>query len=64
MMEHLQIDWFLQGSFDFLIVRGGTTGLVLAARLSDQDHVRFGVIEAGSSKLGGFQGRFTTWNWN
>lgn len=51
-MKHLTIDSFLQESFDFLIVGGGTAGLVLAARLSEQDHVRVGVIEAGSSRLG------------
>lgn len=51
-MEQITIDAFLQESFDFLIVGGGTAGLVLAARLSEQDHVRVGVIEAGNSKLG------------
>ncbi|KAK7459587.1 hypothetical protein VKT23_009568 [Stygiomarasmius scandens] len=33
--------------FDYVIVGGGTTGLALASRLSDDPQVRVGVIEAG-----------------
>lgn len=51
-MEQITVGALLQESFDFLIVGGGTAGLVLAARLSEQDQVRVGVIEAGSSKIG------------
>lgn len=51
-MEQITIDAFLQESFDSLVVGGGTAGLVLAARLSEQDHVHVGVIEAGNSKSG------------
>lgn len=38
--------------FDFLIVGGGTAGLVVAARLTEDPNVRVCVIEAGASKLG------------
>ncbi|OCL02957.1 GMC oxidoreductase [Glonium stellatum] len=42
---------FLQDSFDFTVVGGGTAGLVVAARLSEDPNVRVGVIEAGVSRL-------------
>lgn len=34
-------------SFDYLVIGGGTTGLAVAARLSDDPHSLVGVIEAG-----------------
>lgn len=43
---------FIQTPFDFLIVGGGTAGLVLAARLSEEPGIQVGVIEAGSLRLG------------
>jgi choline dehydrogenase-like flavoprotein len=43
---------FLGVSFDFLVVGGGTAGLVLANRLSDNPNVQVGVIEGGESRLG------------
>ena len=51
-METSAIADFLQDTFDFLIIGGGTAGLVLAARLSENPNVRVGVIEAGLSGLG------------
>ena len=42
---------FSQSSFDYLIVGGGTAGLALAARLSEQSQWRIGVIEAGPAAL-------------
>ncbi len=40
---------FSKKNFDYLIVGGGTAGLVLASRLSDDLDVSVGVIEAGSA---------------
>ncbi|KAI9432683.1 alcohol oxidase [Lactarius indigo] len=39
---------FVVQEFDYVIVGGGTAGLVLAARLSEDEHVRVGVLEAGA----------------
>jgi choline dehydrogenase-like flavoprotein len=38
--------------FDFVIVGGGTAGLVVAARLSENPTVQVCVLEAGASRLG------------
>ncbi|CAK4013685.1 alcohol oxidase [Lecanosticta acicola] len=43
---------FLQHDYDFIVCGGGTAGLVVAARLTENEDVKVGVIEAGKSKLG------------
>lgn len=42
---------FAQQDYDYLILGGGTAGLVVAARLSENADVTVGVIEAGKNRL-------------
>lgn len=42
---------FSSQPFDYLIVGGGTAGLAVAARLSEDIGIKVGVIEAGSARL-------------
>ncbi|KAK3621607.1 hypothetical protein LTR56_022714 [Elasticomyces elasticus] len=42
---------FLQHKYDFIIVGGGTAGLTVAARLTENADVTVGVLEAGKNKL-------------
>lgn len=42
---------FAQQEYDYLILGGGTAGLAVAARLSENPDVTVGVIEAGKNKL-------------
>lgn len=43
---------FTNFDFDFLICGGGTAGLVLANRLTENESISVGVIEAGANRLG------------
>lgn len=47
---------FENRTFDYLIIGGGTAGLAVAARLSEDPGVQVGVIEAGPSALDGEDG--------
>ena len=42
---------FSQVSFDYLVVGGGTAGLAVAGRLSENPNIIVGVIEAGAARL-------------
>lgn len=42
---------FAKKNFDFLIIGGGTAGLVVAARLSENPGLTIGVLEAGEAVL-------------
>lgn len=44
------LDEFLQVSYDYIVVGGGTAGLAVAARLSEDPHINVGVIEAGKDQ--------------
>jgi choline dehydrogenase len=43
---------FLATNFDYVIVGGGTAGLVVAFRLAENPNVTVGVLEAGEDHFG------------
>lgn len=43
---------FLSHKYDYIVVGGGTAGLVVAARLTENPDVTVGVLEAGKNRLG------------
>lgn len=49
---HSSVEEFLKHEYDFIICGGGTAGLVVAARLTENEDVSVGVLEAGQCKLG------------
>lgn len=46
------IDDFIKHEYDFLVVGGGTAGLVVAARLTENPNIHVGVLEAGQALIG------------
>lgn len=46
------VEQFLKQPYDFIVVGGGTAGLAIAARLTENPDVTVGVIEAGKNRLG------------
>lgn len=51
---HTSAETFLKNDYDFIIIGGGTAGLVVAARLTENEDIKVGVLEAGKSRLGDF----------
>ncbi|KXL45611.1 MAG: hypothetical protein FE78DRAFT_539584, partial [Acidomyces sp. 'richmondensis'] len=45
------IDGFLAQDYDYIVVGGGTAGLCVAARLTENPDVKVGVLEAGADEL-------------
>ena len=45
------VDEFCGQSYDYVIVGGGTAGLCVAARLTENPDVKVGVLEAGADRM-------------
>ncbi|KAL7932466.1 GMC oxidoreductase [Trichoderma chlorosporum] len=48
-MQIVSVDDFTRQSFDFLVIGGGTAGLVVASRLAQDGNFTIGVLEAGGT---------------
>ena len=45
------VDEFCAQEYDYVVVGGGTAGLCVAARLTENPEVKVGVIEAGADRM-------------
>jgi len=45
------VDEFVSQDYDYVIIGGGTAGLCVAARLTENPNVTVGVLEAGDSRM-------------
>ncbi|KAJ7154764.1 alcohol oxidase [Mycena filopes] len=46
-MSDLEVQSFIDTNFDYIIIGGGTAGLAVANRLSEDPNVKVGILEAG-----------------
>jgi choline dehydrogenase-like flavoprotein len=51
-MRPVTLTEFQEASLDYVIIGGGTAGLALAARLTNDPNITVGVLEAGEARLG------------
>jgi choline dehydrogenase len=47
----MSVKEFTSKSYDYVIIGGGTAGLVVAARLSENPNITVGILEAGGNGL-------------
>jgi hypothetical protein len=45
------VDEFISQEYDYVVIGGGTAGLCVAARLTENPNVTVGVLEAGESRM-------------
>ena len=46
------VEEFLKHDYDFIVVGGGTAGLTVAARLTENADIKVGILEAGTASIG------------